>query len=739
LRGRAYTLLPLLLVSYACTPLGLWVGERLQTPAISPQVKALPDDYDPAEPLAPYAGPHPSLSGWQPDPRAFPVRPGQVGPTDRSLGPLQYPFACQTEESGLGQPLVDNPHGWGTPVRQDGEVVGYSKDCLAPTRVRYYYLPVGGKRLQPYDATAPPEQGRIATANPATGATPFVVRIEWGTINRFIYAIAMLSGGEDPDHLEMWNRRLVYHFRGGVGIGKQQGRADAGTVTRDLLGALSQGYAIAFSTGTFTGHHQDMRRAGHTAAMVKAQFEAVYGTPEHTIGIGGSGGAAQQYLLAQNHPGLLDGIIPFYSYPDLITQINWALDCELLEHYFDRISRDSRWRRAKQRTSVSGLAASNSAANPFNSIYRWSRLRRLEWAPSRRGATACALAWRGVTPIASNPRFLREHHRYSPEVAARDRWSHWHDLRTTYGVDADGYAHRTWSNEGVQYGLEALRDGRLRPEQFLHLNAAIGTWKTPQEMEGERYWLLSGPLSQRRRLADVSIWSAQNMNTNGRGGARPKDFRPESTRPVPVAPRTRSAPEPVAAAFRSGQVFLGRLTLPILDVRHYLDPKLDMHHSFASLATRARMRNAGSDAHNHVIWMSAWGHDLVVESLAVMDAWLGGQRPAAAADSCFDKRGNVIARGEDVWDGAWNGREPGACTERFPPFRSPRNAAGEPAAGDVFRCALRDVAAYAAAGGYAPIDMTPYLRHLQRVFPSGVCDYRLREPDRPATDELLGP
>jgi hypothetical protein len=737
-RSRNCALVPLLLLCWGCTPIGLWISELRPPPVAGPQVETLPAFYDPAQPMPAYSGPHPTHSAWRPRPADYPILPGQVGPIDHSLGPLQYPFACQTEESGLGAPLVDNQHGWGTPVTRDGIVVGYSVDCLAPTQIGYYYLPVNGRELRPYDPAAPPDDADIAVAHNGGRNTPFVVRLERGTINRFIYAIAMLTRpGDDEAHLALWNRRLLYQFRGGVGIGKQQGRATASTVTRDVMSALGEGYAAVLSTGTFTRHHYDMLRAGHTAAMVKAQFEAAYGKPEHTIGIGGSGGGALQYVIAQNHPGLLDGLIPIYSYPDMITQTNWALDCELLEHYFDRISRSSRWRRPKARTAVLGLAASNSAANPFNAVYRWSRLARLEWEPARRGGTACALAWRGLTPVASNPRFLNGHQRYAPAVKSQERWSHWHDLRTVYGVDTNGYANRTWSNEGVQYGLEALRGGELSPEEFLHLNAGIGTWKTPKEMEGERYWLLSGPLARRNGFADVSIWSAHNMHTGKRGHAKPKDFAPDSTRFPPVAPRTRGAPEPVRAAFRSGQVFLGRLDLPILDVRHYLDPKLDMHHSFASLATRSRMHANGGNTDDHVIWMAAWGYDFVNDALAVMDAWLSGERPEQAVDSCYDKRGNVIARGAGVWDGTWNGRDDGACTTRFPPFRSPRNAAGEPAAGDVFRCALRDVQEYASSGGYAPIDMKPYLSHLRRVFPRGVCDYRLMEPGRPSIEELL--
>jgi hypothetical protein len=733
-----YILLPALLLLCGCTPFALWMSERGKERE-EHRVVALPDFYDPAGEMPPYDGPHPSQIGWRPDPGDYPILPGRVGPIDRSLGPLQYPFACQTQESGLGQPQVDNDQGWGTAVTHRGQVIGYSKDCLVPTRVEYYYKSVERGRLLPYDSDTP--QDDIDVVDRDGEALPFVVLVERGTINRYIYAIAMLTTPDlHPEaHLTLWNKRLLYQFRGGVGIGKKQGRGSVSTATRDAMGALAAGYAVAFSTGTYTSTHYDMLRAGHTAAMVKAQFEAAYGKPEFTIGIGGSGGAVQQYLAAQNHPGLLDGLIPIYSYPDMITQTNWALDCELLEHYFDATSGNRRWRRQEERTAVMGLSASNSVENPFNSIHRWSRLRRLDWDWPGRGGTECALAWRGLTALTGNPRFLSDHRRYARDVVKRERWTHWHDLRNIYGVGSDGHDNRTWSNAGVQYGLHALRSGAISPEEFLHLNSSIGTWKAPRDMESERYWVASGPHARRPRLADVSIWSAHNMKANRRGQAKVKHFRPDSTRTPPVAPRTRSDVAPVQAAFRAGQVYLGQVTLPTLDVRHYLDPILDMHHSFASLSVRARMEAAGTDTGNHVIWMAEPYYDFIADSLAVMDAWLSGERPERAVDSCFDADGHVIARGEGVWDGAWNEREDGVCMQRFPPFQSPRNVAGEPMTGDVFRCALEDVDEFTRAGGYGPVDMEPYLRHLRRVFPDGVCNYEEVEPYRPSLVELLTP
>ena len=61
--------------------------------------------------------------------------------------------------------------------------------------------------------------------------------------------------------------------------------------------------------------------------MTKEGFIKRYGVPEYTVGLGGSGGAIIQYILAQNHPGVLDAALPVQSYPDMVTQTIHVGDC----------------------------------------------------------------------------------------------------------------------------------------------------------------------------------------------------------------------------------------------------------------------------------------------------------------------------------------------------------------------------------------------------------------------------
>ena len=101
------------------------------------------------------------------------------------------------------------------------------------------------------------------------------------------------------------------------------------------LNGLQMGYAVIYSTGTRTNTHYNLQLGGETAIMVKDRFVSAYAEPEYTVAVGGSGGAIQQYVYGQNHPGLIDAGVPQYSYPDMVTQTIHVGDCELLERWLD--------------------------------------------------------------------------------------------------------------------------------------------------------------------------------------------------------------------------------------------------------------------------------------------------------------------------------------------------------------------------------------------------------------------
>src|SRR4029453_15738184 len=82
---------------------------------------------------------------------------------------------------------------------------------------------------------------------------------------------------------------------------------------------LGEGYVMATATfNTFQVLCNDVLSA-ETMAMVKEHVIETGGEPVPTNGEGGSGGAIQQLLIAQDYPGLLDGIAPLVPFPDALS------------------------------------------------------------------------------------------------------------------------------------------------------------------------------------------------------------------------------------------------------------------------------------------------------------------------------------------------------------------------------------------------------------------------------------
>ncbi|SFV07229.1 DUF6351 family protein [Pseudoduganella namucuonensis] len=628
----------------------------------------------------------------------------------------QQPFICRTQESGLGQPLVDNQDGIGHPVFDEttNQLVGHSRNCNVKTRVQYFYFT--GARFKPFDPATgyakPPED--LKTASYKGAAVPFVIRVEAGTINRFIYTVAMLAPKADAPE---WNRKLVYWLRGGVGIGHQQGVAmwfnDAvsGSERKLLPKILEQGYAIVSSSGNETGVHYNMRLAEQTAAMTKAHFVATYGQPKFTIGIGGSGGAVQQYMFAQNRPGLLDGGIPIQSYPDMVTQTIPISDCPLLGQYFkEEVALDpaSPWAKWSNQTWIEGMSASDTSRNSLFSGVT--------------GSTECINGWKMAMPTVLNPLFKDDRfdvaakfYRYPSNALANVKWTHWNDLADVYGTDSQGYAPISVDNVGVQYGLQALAQGRIGADEFLRVNACAGGWKEQPDFV---------PWDQ-----GADPYEARNMK-------RSASCRDPAGAP---APRREGDLSAMRKAYASGHVFTGqRLGIPLIDLRPYLEAELNMHNSRQSFSVRARLLEANAaEAKNQVIWFTRADTDLanaVVEALSVLDRRLSdGAAPAEFTDRCVDAKGAVIASGPNVWDGILNKAPPGACAKAYPIYTSPRMVAGESIKGDIFKCALKPVAAALADGTYpATVRFTAQQQAwLHRIFPQGVCDYSKGDVGRP--------
>lgn len=692
----------------------------------------MPDGFEPKSIRQAYRGQHPALQTRPAENFIFPIKLGEVGPVEPLFaGKNEYPFLCATERSGFGQPLVDNQAKVGISIygtteqgKKNKTVVGYSQDCLLPTQIVYFL-----KNEKDGGFT------EVADKSALADTVSQLIRVEVGTINRFIYVLALPVAKADAIEkfdASKWNQRLIYRFKGGVGVGREQGSVNVAKLLYEHEAQLQDGYGLAFSTGTQTSNHYNIWLSEDTALRVKQQFARSYGEPMYTVGIGGSGGAIQQYLLAQNHPGIIDAAIPLYSYPDMTTQVTYALDCELLEYYFDVASGQKKWQQWANRSQVEGSNARQDFKNRYGNLQGIASLLNGDLSQFPNGASECTNGWRGPAQHINNPQFFSHYNEITRETLLQVDWSHWGNLRDIYGTDQNGFANRFWDNQGVQYGLQALKNGQLSIRDFIDLNQTVGGWKPPAEMENERFWHISGDDS----LQDLTLWSQHNMTHEGQGG---------------MAKRSVGSNVASQAAYDAGLVFLGIANLPIIDLRHYLDDQLDMHHSVASFVSRQRIQNAMGNSDHQLIWMMQRNDKLsrrdilrslpIKDALLVLDQWiinmrsypeksLAQNRPSSASDRCYDLNGNVIDSGEATWDGQWNNKPVGACQQQFPHYQTSRLAAGGSIYSDTLQCKRIPVSKAIARGIYGDVNMQVYRQQLESIFPNGVCDNNPKPNER---------
>jgi hypothetical protein len=574
-------------------------------------------------------------------------------------GPHLQPFICETTAAGLGEPL--------------------GGDCAAAPRIRWYYVPDSpGAAAVPLADPYAPYPPDMATTTTVDGVTvPFVLRLESRTINRAIAHMAVLDdpharGPETPFRpTEGWNRRLVYGFGGGCSVSHRQGGRSDGYARPEeamLTWLLADGYAQIVTSLNEGGVSCNDVLSAETAAMAKEHFVEAYGVPRWTMGRGGSGGAIQQLMVAQNYPGLLDGLVVRSMFPDNTTVAPDVLDCRILQRVFD--SNPALFNEAA-RQAVTGYATSDTCAT-WNSVF----------APSLDPAVCDpAVPAELVYDPASNPDGVR--------CTLQDGY------RNVYGVDPTSGAAPSWyDNTGIQYGLQALRDLAITPQQFVALNAAVGG-------------------------LDIDL--------------------------QPTTARTRAPADTLATAYQSGRVVDGHRLgeVPIIDINYYVDhvPQFNVHDRVRSFMLRARLAHANGHADNHVMW--TYGPTGLVyqpflrpdadgAATDVMRAWLDQltsdtsgdplaervvrSRPTAAADRCVPADFGPPVDGQAEFGGD------GTCDVLFPAHATPRLVAGAPLTGDVLACKLRpvDIADYGAA---APLMTPDVLSQLHAVFPDGVCDH----------------
>ncbi|HEX3706782.1 MAG TPA: DUF6351 family protein [Mycobacteriales bacterium] len=363
-------------------------------------------------------------------------------------GPHQEPFVCETQQGGLGA-----PHG---------------ENCEAKQRIHWFYKDLLGnfhRLANPYAAYP----GDTATATIHGKKVPFVVRVQNIVINRSVTRLAVMDdpharGRHGKFRAVDWNRKLVWHFGESCGTGFDQG-SDGGEVTvfsplsslsgdnlagplLDLPSLLSNGYMVGESSLTIFGVHCNQVLSAETLMMVREYISNHYGLVQSVVGGGASGGAIQQYTIANGYPGVLDAGTPLLTFPDVVSTAMTVGDCVVLTHYF---ADHKGWGNIFKQDDVTGLA-DPSACDDWNDDFA------------------------GNLRPGSCPGAVPDAERYNPKTNPHGvRCDLQDDLKNILGTNAKtGAALRPLDNVGVQYGLEALQGGQITPAEFVALNRGVG-------------------------------------------------------------------------------------------------------------------------------------------------------------------------------------------------------------------------------------------------------------------------
>jgi hypothetical protein len=529
----------------------------------------------------------------------------------------------------------------------------------------------------------------VAMTKTTTGkSVPYVVRVETGTIDRSIYQFAVLSdptADPDPspfDPPKAWNGRVLFSFGGGcpggwykqgytlgsssgsrgrfveggeaAAAGERPQGPGSSVISDDVVG---RGYLEAGSSLNVAGNNCNDVISAETMMMVKERIAKAYGKPAFTFGRGASGGSYQQNQIADRYPGLLDGLIPSMTFPDVQELAQMLTDSRLLNNYFisvgDALTNE-------QKRAIAGV---QELENIPASAPLAGRINPTEYCPPR-------------LPLAA--RWDAEH---NPSGVRCDLYDHNINL---YGKDpATGYARRPIDNTGVQYGLAALNDKVITPQQFLDLNDKIGGYDK------------NGYVSPHRSVAD---------------------------------------PLGLRAAYQNDLITYGSnlAMVPIIDVRPYRDtlPRGDNHLKYHSYTLRARLQQANGTFANDVMIVGPMPLLTSMEDYAIdeMDQWL----TALAKDTSSDPLPKKIIRTKpaDLVDSCWTAKgerinEPqtysgGECNKLYPTAPAPRMVAGASVIqNNVLKCQLKPID----PGDYKVDFAADQMARLKQIFPEGVCDW----------------
>jgi hypothetical protein len=551
--------------------------------------------------------------------------------------------------------------------------------CNQPPAFKFFYKSSNPAKpgFQPYDPASPAAD--VATTTTDQGLTvPFIVRVETGYLDRDQYQIAVLfqpgKSWKAVAPQRQFNRKLLITHGFACGVDYQVGTAPP------VLGgaadtALARGFATMSHALDHTGHNCNLVTEAESLVMAKEHLVERYGTLRYTIGTGCSGGSLAQQWIANAYPGVYQGILPTCSFPDAWSTATQFLDYHLTLHYLDT---KSNWGQGvtwteQQMADVQGHRATGNArvsdAAQFHVVIPTDpcagTTAQTRYNPATNpGGVRCTIQDAAINV-------------FGPRLPA-----FWGPQEKQLGR---GFAGVPVDNIGVQYGLGALRSGKISPAQFVDLNAKVG-------------------------------------GLNADSGFDPK--RIAADRPA------------LAAAYRSGMINetnnLDRTA--IIDCRGP-DEGL-FHDAYRAFAVRARLDREHGGHGNQLIWEGPTVIQADPEcernSMLAMDRWLTAvendrskrplerkivrNKPADLTDRCYDGKGVKVS--DEL------------CPSVVRVYATPRIVAGDAITTDTNKCQLK------------PLDRRDYggltftdaqWSELQKAFPDGVCDFSKRGVDQQPT------
>jgi len=429
---------------------------------------------------------------------------------------------------------------------------------------------------------------------------------------------------------------------------------------------LAEGYALFTNTLQHPSVNCNSVLQAEAAMMSKERVIKTLGKPVYTVSHGCSGGSYSSSQLADQMPGLFDGILIACTFPDPMSIAIEGSHGHLLSRYFNATAPGALT--DPQQVAVTGyksVAAFIAAANQSGRTDPIAG--RVDIAGYVSGSMPAAVAVGLRYDPVNNP--------------AGARGTVYDAQRNILGRDAlTGFALRPFDNVGVQYGLQALRAGAITKAQFLDLNERIGGYDQDANYVAGR---------SVGHAAAIQRAYQSGLQYGGNGGTG---------------------------------------NIPVFDVSGIYNDDGGYHYQWFHFANRQRLIDGFGNADNHVMWRGnpvpyadAWGKfkqwmEAIAADTAAGTARAKTIRNKPTTDGCYTNATTFVAEPQ-----TFSSLPNSTCNTLLPSYGASQLAADGPVSAGILKCQLKPVT----AADYGPVVFTlAEATRLNAIFPNGVCDWK---------------